>query len=69
MAMDMLAMNNLLIDNIPGASPPGDTPIKEPIDLQQPDLTFASDPTKAEAHLQGVGVANAGGKVYGKATG
>jgi len=33
MAIDMLSINDLLIDNVPGAPPPEDTPNEEPIDL------------------------------------
>jgi len=69
MAIDKLSINDLLIDNILGAPPPEDTPNEEPIDPQQPDLTCTPDPTKTKAHRQVVGVENAGGKVYGKATG
>jgi len=69
MAINKLSINDLLIDNIPGAPPPEDTPNKEPIDPQQPDLTCTPDPTKTRAHRQVVGVENAGGKAYGKSTG
>jgi len=69
MAIDKLSINDLLIDNVPGAPPPEDTPNKEPINPQQPDLTCTPDRTKTEAHGQVVGVDNAGGKAYGKATG
>jgi len=50
MAIDKLSINELLIDNVPGAPPPEDTPNKEPIDPQQPDLTCTPDSTKAKAH-------------------
>ena len=69
MAIDKLTINDRLIDNVPGAPPPEDTPNTDPIDPQQPDLTCTPDPTKTKAHRQVVGVDNAGGKVYGKATG
>jgi len=69
MAIDKLSNNNILIDNIPGALPPEDTPIKEPIDPQQPDLTCTPVPTTTKSHRQVVGVENTGGKAYGKATG
>jgi len=69
MAIDKLSINDLLIDNLPGAPPPEDTPNKESIHPQQPDLTSTPDPTKTMAHRQVVGVENAGGKAYGKATG
>jgi len=70
MAIDQLSQ---LIDlprgNVPGAPPPKDTPNEETIDPQNPDLTCTTDPTKTRAHRQVVGVENAGGKAYGKATG
>jgi hypothetical protein len=69
MAIDKLSINDLLIDNVPGAPPPEDTPNEEPIDPQQPDLTCTPNPTKTTAHRQVVGVENVGGKVYGNATG
>jgi len=69
MAIDKLPINNRLIDNGPGAPPPEDTPNKEPIDPQQPDLTCTPDPTKTKAHRQVVGLENAAGEAYGKATG
>jgi len=69
MAIDKLSINNLLIDNIPGAPLPEDTPREQPIDPQQPDLTCTPDPRKRMAHRQVVGVENAGGIPYGKATG
>jgi hypothetical protein len=68
MAINKLSINNLLIDNVPGAPPFEDTPNKEPIDRQQPDLTCTPDPTQTKAHRQVVGVENVGGKAYGKAT-
>jgi len=68
-AIGKLWINDLLIDNVPGAPPPLDTPNKEPIDPEQPDLTYTPDLTKTKAHRQIVGVENAGGKAYGKATG
>jgi len=39
MAIDQVSINDLLIDNIPGAPPTDDTPNKEPTDPQLPDLT------------------------------
>jgi len=69
MAIDKLSIIDLLIDNVLGAPPPEHTPNKEPIDPEQPDLTCTPDQTKTEAHWQVVGVENAGGKAYGKATG
>jgi len=68
MAIGKLSINDLLIDNEPGA-PPEDTPNQEPIDPQQLDLTCTPDPTKTKAHWQVVGVENAGGKAYGRAIG
>jgi len=34
MAIDKLSINDLLIDNLPGAPPPEDTPNEEPINPQ-----------------------------------
>jgi hypothetical protein len=69
MAIDKLPINDRLIDNVPGAPPPEDTPNKEPIDPQQPFLTCTPDPTKTKAHRQVVGLEILGGTAYGKATG
>jgi hypothetical protein len=69
MGIHKLSINDLLLDNIPGALPPEDTSNKEPIDPQQPHLTRTPDPTKSKAHWLVVGVENAGGKASGKATG
>jgi len=60
-AMNKLSINDLLMDNIPGAPPPEDTPNEESLDPQQPDLTCTPDPTKTKPHRQVVGVENAGG--------
>jgi len=65
----MLSIDDLLIDNILGVPPREDTPNEESIDPQQPDFTCTPDTTKTKAHRQVVGVENAGGKTYGKATG
>jgi len=48
--MDKLWISDLLIDNVPGAPPPEDTPNEEAIDPQQPDLTCIPDPTKTKAN-------------------
>jgi len=69
MTIDSLSINDLLTDNVPGALPPNDTPNEEPIDPQQPDLTCTPDSVMPKVHGQVVGVDNAGGKAYGKATG
>jgi len=69
MAINKLSINDPHIDNVPGAPPHEDTRNEECIDPQQPDLTCTPDPTKTQAHRQVVGVENAGGKAYGKATG
>jgi len=70
MAIDELSpLVHLPIDNVPGAPPPEDTPNEEPIDPQKSNLSCTSDPTKTRGHRQVVGVENAGGKAYGKATG
>jgi len=61
MAINKLPIDDRLIDNVPGAPPPEDSPNKEPIDPQQPDLTCTPDPTKTKAHRQVVGLENAGG--------
>jgi len=58
MAINKLPINDLLIDNVPGAPPPEDTPNAEPIDPQQPGLTCTPDPTKTKAHRQVVEVEN-----------
>jgi len=49
--------------------PAEDTPDDETVDPQKPDLTCSPDPTQTKAQRQVVGVDNAGGKAYGKATG
>jgi len=67
-AIDMLSINDLLIDHVPGAPPPEHPPNGEPIDPQQPDLTCTPDPTKTKTQRQAIGVTNAGGKAYGEAT-
>jgi hypothetical protein len=69
MAIDKLSINDLLIVNVPGAPLSENMPNEEPIDPQQPDLTCTPDTSKTKAHGQVVGVENAGGKAYGKATG
>ena len=69
MAIDKLSINDLLIQNVPGAPPPEDTPNEKFIDPQQPDLICTPDPTRTKAHWLEVGVENTGGKAYGKATG
>jgi len=70
MAIDQLSqLIHLPIGNVPGAPPPKDTPDGEIIDPHNPDLTCTTDPTKTRAHRPVVGVENAGGKAYGKATG
>jgi len=62
-------MNDPVIDNIPGAPPPEDSPDEEPIDPQQPDPHCTPASTNTKAHIQVVGAENAGGTTYGKATG
>jgi hypothetical protein len=69
MAIDKLPINYRLIGNVPGAPPLEDTPNEDLIDPQQPDLTCTPDPTNTKAHRQVVGLENAAGKAYGKATG
>jgi len=56
-------------DNVPGEPPCEVTHDDETIDTQKPELTCTPDPTKRKADRQAVGVENAGGTVYGKATG
>jgi hypothetical protein len=68
MVIDKLPINDLLIVNVTGASPPEDTRNNEPIDPQQPDLTCTPDPTKTKPYKQAVGAQNGGRKEYGKAT-
>jgi hypothetical protein len=69
MDIDKLSINDRLTDNVPGAPQHEHTPNEESIVPQQPDLTCNPDPTKTKAYRQIVGVENAGGKAYGKATG
>jgi len=69
MAIDKLSINDLPIGNVPGAPPPEDTPNEEPIDSQQPDLTYTPHPTKTKAYRHIVGVENVEVTAYGKATG
>jgi len=69
MPIEKLPINDRLLDNVLGAPLPEDIPSKEPIDPQQPNLTCTPDSTKTKTHRQVVGVQNAGGKAYGKATG
>jgi hypothetical protein len=54
-----LSTNDLPIDNVPDAPPPEDTADKETIDPEKPNLACTSDPTRAKAHRQVVGVENA----------
>jgi hypothetical protein len=61
--------NNIPIDNVQGTPPPEDTSDEETIYPQQPDMTCTTDPTQTSDHRQVVGVENAEGKAYGKATG
>jgi hypothetical protein len=61
MATNKLGINDPLTDNMPGAPPPEDTPNKEHIDSQQPDITPTPDPIQTKAHRQVVGVQNEGG--------
>jgi len=69
MAIDEFSqLIHLPMDNVPGAPPPENTPDEERIDPQKPGLTCTPDPTKTRAHGQVVGVENAGGKAYCKAT-
>jgi hypothetical protein len=68
-AIDKQSINDPLLDNVPGTPPPEDSPKKDTIGPQQPDLTGTPDPTMTKAHRQVVGAANVGGKAYGKATG
>jgi hypothetical protein len=60
--------NHQTTDNVTGAPLPEDPPNNETIDPQNLDLTYTPDPTKTKDHRQVVGVDNAGGKAYGKAT-
>jgi len=69
MDIDELSIIDLLIDNIPGAPPPQDSPNAEPIDPQHPDPTCNPAPRKTKAYRPVVGVENAGGRGYGKASG
>jgi hypothetical protein len=55
--------NYLLIDSVPGATPPGDTTDKETINLQNTNQIFTPDPTMTQALKKMIGVLNVGGKV------
>jgi len=66
MAIDKLSIDDLLIDNVPGALPPEDTLHDEPKDPQLPVHTCTLDPTKTKAHRLVVGVENTGGKYMSK---
>jgi hypothetical protein len=44
-------------------------PSEDPIDPEQPDLTCTIDQIETKIHRQVVGVENAAGTAYGKATG
>jgi hypothetical protein len=68
-AIEKLSIYDLLIDNVPGAPPPEDTPNEEPIDPQQPNLTCTLDRTNTKAHTEVVGLENVGWKANAKATG
>lgn len=46
MAITKLTVNNLPMDNVPGAPPPEDTSAKDPIDPEQRAFTCTSDPTR-----------------------
>jgi len=69
MVIDRLPINQLLMDNVPGAPQPKDTSNDVSIDLQQPDLTCTPDPKNTKAHRPEVRVEHLGGKPNGKATG
>jgi len=70
MGIDELSqLSHLPIDNEPGVPLPGDTPDKETMDRRKPGLTCTTDQKKTNDDRQVVGVENAGGKAYGKATG
>jgi len=62
-------MNDILIDNIPGAPPPEVTPTEGRIEPKVPDPTCTPVPTNTNTHRQVDGVENARGQAYGKATG
>jgi hypothetical protein len=70
MAIDnFISLIHLPIDHVAGEPPPDDSPNEEMIDPQKLDLACTPDPTMTRAYWQVVGVENAGGKAYGKATG
>jgi hypothetical protein len=69
MAIDKLSINDLLIDNIPGAPPPEVILNEDSIDAEQPDVTCTPDPTKTKTKLKVFGTENAAGKAYGTAPG
>ena len=70
MAINELSQQiHLHIDHVPRAPPPEDTPDKEIIYPQMPNLTCTPDLTKMRGNGQIVGEGNAGGKSYFIATG
>jgi len=69
MAIDRLSIDDPIIGNIPGIALPHDTPNKQPIDPQSPDLFGTPDPTKLMAHTPVVGVENVWGIACSTATG
>jgi len=62
------SINEIPIDNVPGAPPPEDTTTEETIDSHKSNLTCTTYQAQTQALREVVGVENAGGKVYGKAT-
>ena len=64
MAINMLLINDLHMDNILGAPLPEDTPNEEPIDSQQPDLTCTPEPTITKVYREVVGEVNAGESIW-----
>jgi len=69
MVIDKLSTTDLPIDILPAAPPLVDTPGKDPINTQNPDLTYNHDPTKRKTQKQVFGVENKLKKAYCRAIG
>jgi hypothetical protein len=69
MTINKQSIDDVLLDNVPGAPPPEETSNEEYIVSWQPDLTCFTYPTQTKAHIHVVGVEIVRGKLYGKVTG
>jgi len=49
MSSDKMTIHNRLLDNVPRPPPADDTPYKDSIDPQQPDISCTRDPPKTKA--------------------